>query len=94
MASVAPARRRLSLLTRQDKFVLALMRGIPTAVHVFLVWFPALSSVALSFTRRNGVGGFATIEPIGSSTRGIQSGSSALTDPAPGAGKAGTSAPC
>src|SRR5918911_3703680 len=62
----APARRgRLSLLTRQDKVVLALMLGIPTAVHLFLVWLPAIGSIAFSFTRWNGVGGLSTIEPIG-----------------------------
>src|SRR5471030_2283429 len=65
MATSAPARGRLSLLTRQDKFVLALMLGIPTAVHLFLVWVPAIGSVVLSFTRWNGVGGLSTIEPIG-----------------------------
>jgi ABC-type sugar transport system permease subunit len=56
---------RLTLLTRQDKLVLALMLGIPTFVHVALVWGPALSSIILSFTRWNGVGGLSTIEPIG-----------------------------
>lgn len=65
-SSVLQRRRtRLSLLTRQDKVVLALMLGIPTFVHVFLVWVPAVASIALSFTRWNGVGGLSTIEPIG-----------------------------
>ncbi len=58
-------RRRLSLLTRQDKLVLALMLGIPTFIHLVLVWMPAIASIALSFTRWNGVGGLSTIEPIG-----------------------------
>src|SRR5712691_7599371 len=58
-------RGRLSLLTRQDKLVLALMLGIPTAIHLCLVWLPAIGSIVLSFTRWNGVGGLATIEPIG-----------------------------
>jgi ABC-type sugar transport system permease subunit len=58
-------RGRLSLLTRQDKLVLALMLGIPTFVHLVLVWLPAIASIGLSFTRWNGVGGLSTIEPIG-----------------------------
>lgn len=58
-------RGKLSLLTRQDKLVLALMLGIPTFVHLMLVWMPAIASIGLSFTRWNGVGGLSTIEFIG-----------------------------
>lgn len=65
MATSSTRPRRLSLLTPRDKVVLAAMLGIPTAVHLSLVWFPTLGSVLLSFTRWNGVGGLQTIEPIG-----------------------------
>ena len=64
-ATATVPRGRLSLLTRQDKFVLALMLGIPTFVHIMLVWMPAITSIGLSFTRWNGVGGLSTIEFIG-----------------------------
>jgi ABC-type sugar transport system permease subunit len=64
-AAGAAPRGKLSLLTRQDKAVLALMLGVPTFIFLSLVWFPALSSVALSFTRWNGIGGLSSIEPIG-----------------------------
>jgi multiple sugar transport system permease protein len=52
-------------LSRRDIIVLALMLGIPTLVHVALIWFPTVASVALSFTRWQGIGGFSTIEPVG-----------------------------
>ncbi len=45
--------------------VLWLMAGIPTLVHVSLVWVPTMLSVGLSFTRWNGIGGLKTIEPVG-----------------------------
>ena len=41
------------------------MAGIPTLVHVSLVWLPSLLSVFLSFTRWNGIGGLGTIKPVG-----------------------------
>src|SRR5207249_6220521 len=65
-AVALPRRRgRLTLLTGRDKLVLALMLGIPTFVHVFLVWVPTVGSIVLSFTRWNGIGGLSTIQVIG-----------------------------
>jgi ABC-type sugar transport system permease subunit len=58
-------RRRRRLLTRRDKLVLTLMVGIPTLLHVGFVWVPALSSIALSFSRWDGIGGLDTIQWIG-----------------------------
>ncbi len=48
-----------------DRAVLSLMVLVPTVLVVLLVWLPALSSVALSFTRWEGVGGLDTIQWIG-----------------------------
>ncbi|GGN27014.1 sugar ABC transporter permease [Lentzea pudingi] len=62
-----PRRRgkRATALAGTDKLVLALMLGIPTFVHLLFVWIPTLGSVALSFSRWNGIGGFEDIEWIG-----------------------------
>ncbi len=63
-----PPRRRTKRATRlagADKLVLALMLGIPTLVHLLFVWIPTLGSIALSFSRWNGIGGFEDIEWIG-----------------------------
>jgi multiple sugar transport system permease protein len=49
----------------RDRRVLILMAGLPAILHIGLVWVPALLSVVLSFTRWNGIGGLATIEPVG-----------------------------
>jgi multiple sugar transport system permease protein len=62
-----PRRRgkRATALAGTDKLVLGLMLGIPTIVHVLFVWIPTLGSIALSFSKWNGIGGFEDIEWIG-----------------------------
>ncbi len=53
-------RRRLRSLTRRDRFVIAAMLLVPLLLDLAFVWFPALATVLLSFTRWNGVGGLHT----------------------------------
>ncbi|HEY0497488.1 MAG TPA: sugar ABC transporter permease [Kutzneria sp.] len=57
--------RRVRRLTGRDKIVLGLMVGIPTLLHIALVWVPTVVSLLLSFTRWDGIGGLATIKWAG-----------------------------
>jgi multiple sugar transport system permease protein/raffinose/stachyose/melibiose transport system permease protein len=52
---VRKPKRRLQRLTRRDKIVLSVMVGIPVLVEAVLIWIPTLLSVALSFTKWNGL---------------------------------------
>ncbi|MFD6920629.1 carbohydrate ABC transporter permease [Streptomyces sp. NPDC059944] len=52
------------LLTRRDRITLGLMAGLPTLLHVALVWVTALASIALAFTTWNGIG-FDSIHWVG-----------------------------
>jgi multiple sugar transport system permease protein len=62
IADTAPAatrrrrRGRTRVLTRRDKITVAAMLGIPLLLDAAFIWFPALASVALSFTKWTGVG--------------------------------------
>ncbi|MFD8232690.1 carbohydrate ABC transporter permease [Streptomyces sp. NPDC059696] len=52
------------LLTRRDRVTLGLMAGLPTILHVALVWLTALASIALAFTTWDGIG-FDSIQWVG-----------------------------
>ncbi|MGW7493350.1 carbohydrate ABC transporter permease [Streptomyces luteogriseus] len=52
------------LLTRRDRVTLGLMAGVPTILHVALVWLTALASIALAFTTWDGIG-FDSIQWVG-----------------------------
>ncbi|MEU0612639.1 carbohydrate ABC transporter permease, partial [Streptomyces griseorubiginosus] len=52
------------LLTRRDRITLGFMAGVPTVLHVALVWVTALASIALAFTSWDGIG-FDSIKWVG-----------------------------
>lgn len=45
----------------KDKFTLSVFVGVPTFLHILLVWFPAIATIYLSFTYWTGIGGLSTI---------------------------------
>ncbi|GAB2905329.1 MULTISPECIES: carbohydrate ABC transporter permease [Streptomyces] len=52
------------LLTPRDRLTLGLMAGLPTFLHVALVWVTALASILLAFTTWDGIG-FDSIKWVG-----------------------------
>jgi multiple sugar transport system permease protein len=57
--AATPRRRRRGVrtLSGRDKIVVAILLGIPLLIDLAFVWFPALATVALSFTKWSGVKG-------------------------------------
>src|SRR3954470_21177646 len=62
---VARAGGRVRRLTRLDKLTLVLMCGIPFLLQAAFVWFPTVSSLGLSFTSWEGIGGLSPIDWVG-----------------------------
>lgn len=67
--------RRRRAFSKRDRVTLGLFVGIPTAIHLGLVWLPALATIGLSFTFWTGIrysdirwAGFANYENIFFST--------------------------
>jgi len=48
-------------LTRRDKCVIAVLLGIPLLADLVFIWFPAISTVVLSFTDWSGIGPISSI---------------------------------
>jgi multiple sugar transport system permease protein/raffinose/stachyose/melibiose transport system permease protein len=68
-SGAAPVKQRAAqghkrLLTRRDRLTLGLMAGLPTILHVALVWVTALASILLAFTTWDGIG-FDAIQWVG-----------------------------
>src|SRR3954471_8325590 len=61
----ARRRTRAVRLSTSDRVAVAVMLGVPTLVVGALVWFPAVSSILLSFTNWDGIGGVGTAKWVG-----------------------------
>jgi multiple sugar transport system permease protein len=61
----APRRKRLRRLTTTDKVVLVVLIGVPTALHIYLIWVPTVLSGILSFSSWDGLGSISLIEWVG-----------------------------
>jgi multiple sugar transport system permease protein/raffinose/stachyose/melibiose transport system permease protein len=47
--------RRRRAFSKKDRLTLSLFMGVPTFLHIFLIWVPAIGTILLSFTYWNGV---------------------------------------
>jgi multiple sugar transport system permease protein len=62
---VSGSDQRVRRLSPRDRVVVVLMVLVPLILVIGLVWIPALSTVALSFTNWDGIGGLSTIKWVG-----------------------------
>jgi ABC-type sugar transport system permease subunit len=61
----ARRRKRAVRLSTGDRVAITIMVAIPVLITGGLVWFPTISSILLSFTNWDGIGGLRTIHWIG-----------------------------
>ena len=59
------ARRRNHNFSGGDRATIATFVGVPTLIHIFMVWIPAICTVLLSFTFWDGIGGLKNIKWVG-----------------------------
>ena len=58
-------RRRYQTFTRRDRLWLTLMVGIPAALHILLVWIPALLTAVLSFAEWDNLLPISAVSAVG-----------------------------
>ncbi|WP_378057592.1 carbohydrate ABC transporter permease [Actinophytocola glycyrrhizae] len=63
--SGAPRSKHARTLSTMDKLTVVLMVAVPALIVVSLVWFPAISTIVLSFTDWNGIGNIADMNFVG-----------------------------